>query len=102
MKALIDSNKMTAHGLKYFDIKLLDNIDQMIVDDMSPKSKPVEMPEFFKKMLVDEHSLELFLNKTKSTQKMYIHYILDAKKDETKIRRCHKIIGILNGKNNNL
>jgi len=96
MKLLIDSNEMTEYGLKYFDISLLDNLDEMIIEDELFKSSAPDIPDFFKEILVKENSLELFSNLTAAVQRRYIDYILASKKDETSIRRCNKIVKMLN------
>lgn len=102
VKDLIDSNEMTENGLNFFDMNLLSDLDHIIEDSKRSNYVTVEIPEFFRQILVKEHSLELFLKETKSAQSRYINYILSAKKEDTKIRRCHKIISILNGDKNNL
>jgi len=102
MKSLLETGDMTDSGLKFFDKKLLDDLDRLIEEEEKAKMNPVEIPEFFQKILKEENSIELFQKETKSAKRRYIAYIMDAKQEKTKIRRCHKVVGIINGEKNNL
>lgn len=93
---------MTDAGLKYFDLTVLDHLEELIEANEASKKLPVQLPEFIKTLLIDNNALESFNAETKSSQKNYIGFIMDAKQEETKIRRCHKVIGILAGEKNNL
>ncbi len=92
MKSLFKSDEMTAHGLVFFPI---DSLQDMITEKQRQQDGPVSIPEFFKDLLIQKEVLNLFKEQTKSVQQRYIQHILEAKKDETKLRRCHKIIDIL-------
>ncbi len=102
MKELIENNEVTAFGLQYFDLTLLDHLNEKIAEDQAFKKKPAQIPDFFQIMLSKENAETLFRSETPSAQRRYVSYILDAKKKETKIRRCNKIIAILRGGKNNL
>lgn len=102
MKELIASNEMTDFGLKYFDLTLLDQLDQKIAEDQALKKTPLEIPDFFQTILTEKNAEARFRSETPSAQRRYVRYILDAKKLETKVRRCHKVIKILFGEKNNL
>lgn len=93
MKELIDNGQMTPAGLEFFDMALLENIQE--------KQTP-QMTEMFETMLKQAHQYDLFFKETPSQQKNFLSYIQSAKKEETQIRRCKKVIGILNGEKNNL
>lgn len=98
MKALIESGLMTEDGLTFFDMAL---IDQLPALEAQNKERP-EMPDYFLDMLENQHMIEMYEALSKSVQHRYIGYILDAKQEKTRLRRCQKIIDILNGANNNL
>jgi len=102
VKELIESGEMTDHGLLYFDQRLIARIDELIEQDQKTKTTPASIPDFFKKILIEEKAEALFFAETPSAQNRYLHYIADAKKQDTKIRRCKKIVNILKGGKNNL
>lgn len=102
MRDLIQSEQMTEYGMKYFDIKWLKTLDAEIEAERQAKVLSVEIPDYFDLILEETHSKALFESETKSAQRRYISYIKDAKQEATRIRRCHKIVGILNGEKNNL
>ncbi|MCK8058494.1 MULTISPECIES: YdeI family protein [unclassified Fusibacter] len=102
MKQLIEQGEMTEYGLRYFDQNLLDQLDELIERDRLEKEKGVEVPDFFKSVLEEENATELFEKTAFSQQKMFVAYISDAKKEQTKLNRCMKVIGILRGDKNNL
>ncbi len=102
VKELIDSGEMTKHGLLYFDLSLLEQIDDLIEEDRKSKKTPAQLPTYFMKILLEEDAKDLFFSETPSTQNRYLAYILDAKKQDTRLRRCYKIAGILKGEKNNL
>lgn len=99
---LISEGHMTDAGLKFFDLSLIDQIDDLIAKEKELKSKPVEIPNYFLEKLKETSSLELFNNISHGTKRRYLSYILDGKKEATRLNRCDKIIGILNGAKNNL
>ncbi|MBI9013731.1 MAG: YdeI/OmpD-associated family protein [Clostridiales bacterium] len=102
MKDLLEEDLMTKYGLEYFDMELIDQLDDMIADEIAFKTQPLKVPDFIAEFLLNEHALDLLYDSSKSAQKMYLHYILSAKKEETKLRRCYKIADILKGGKNNL
>lgn len=102
MKYLIESNQMTEAGLKYFDLKVLDDFDELIAAYEAQKNQPVAVPDYFITLLEEEGAVDLFNAEAKSAQKRYVGFILDAKQEATRVRRCHKVIGILKGEKNNL
>ncbi|MCH4886770.1 hypothetical protein EZV73_04280 [Acidaminobacter sp. JC074] len=102
MKALIESGQMTELGLKTFDLKLIEQLPELEAEEEKIKSGKQTIPDFFLDLLKEHNALELFNKETNSQRRMFIHYILDAKQEKTKIRRCLKVIGILNGEKNNL
>ena len=102
MRELIDSGEMTKHGLLFFDLSLLEQIDELIEEDLKSKRTPSPIPTYFTKILIEEDAKDLFFSETPSAQKRYLAYILDAKKQETRLRRCYKIAGIIKGEKNNL
>ena len=93
---------MTEHGMKYFDMALLDDLDQKIEAELQAKTAPVVIPDFLQEILLQEDALLLFEDEPLSARRRFIDFIMDAKKDETKIRRCHKVVSILKGAKNNL
>lgn len=102
MRELIESGQMTEHGLNFFDVSVLDDLDERIEAEQKAKKMPVELPDYFLEILYESDSYGLFEAQSKSVQRRYVSYIQDAKQEATKIRRCHKIVGILNGEKNNL
>lgn len=101
MRDLINENIMTENGLKYFDITCLDNLDDLIEAEKKAKKEAVNIPDFFEEILKSNNAFDLFLNQNKSTKRRYIAYIIDAKKEETKLRRCKKIVSIIKGETHN-
>lgn len=103
VRDLLEQERMTEHGLKFFDMAWLDNLDEEIEKEKQAKSKPVEVPDFIAEVLMEDEAMEAFEKETPSTRRRYISYILDAKKEETRIHRCRKIAGIVKGEiRNNL
>jgi len=102
MKRLIDSGQMTELGLQVFDLSLIDKLPELEAEEEKIKSGKQRIPDYFLDLLKEHESLELFNKESNSQRRMFIHYIMDAKQDKTKIRRCLKVIGILNGEKNNL
>jgi uncharacterized protein YdeI (YjbR/CyaY-like superfamily) len=98
MKKMIHSGQMTEVGLKMFDLNLIKQLPEL---EKKASGTP-SVPDYFIEILVQFHMLDAFEALSHSVQKRYIYYIKDAKHMETKIRRCHKIIDILNGGINNL
>lgn len=99
---LISEGLMTEAGLKFFDLSLIDQLDDLIEKEKELKTKPVEIPDYFLEKLEATLSLDLFNNISHGTKRRYISYILDGKREITRLNRCDKIIGILNGEKNNL
>jgi len=91
MKALIAQNLMTEHGLIYFDMALLDQLDDLIKQDQEYKKKPFDLPYFIEAVLEEGNVMELFEKLPKSHKKMYVEWINSAKKEETKKRRTLKM-----------
>ncbi len=102
MKELIENNEMTDFGLQYFELALLEKLDEMIAEDQRLKKHPLKTPDFFQIILAEKNAEVLFRSETPSAQRRYVLYILDAKKSETSVRRCYKVIEILLGGKNNL
>lgn len=101
MRDLLNEGRMTEAGTKFFDMKWLDTLNQDIEAEKKAKVSDVELPDFFETILEENRARELFDEVAKSQRRNYIRYILDAKKDETKIRRCHKVVSILKGESKN-
>lgn len=95
VKQLIDSGRMTKAGLTYFDMSLLERIDDLIRLDKEAKRIPPTIPKFIEDKLISTNALKLFKAQTISTQRRYIAYIEDGKKESTRINRCEKIIKTL-------
>lgn len=102
MKELIKSGEMTENGMRYFNSELLDQIDELIEEERKYKEHPPEIPDYFQEILTAEDATLLFSAETPSAQNRYIRYILDAKQQETRIRRCLKVVRLLKGEKNNL
>ncbi|MBN2795296.1 MAG: YdeI/OmpD-associated family protein [Clostridia bacterium] len=102
MKSLIESGKMTEAGLKYFDIRLIHQIDQLKANEEAYKEKLKTLPEDLEAFFKQEGVLEIFHQEKPSMKKNYLGYILAAKQEKTRIRRCFKIVSILKGEKNNL
>ncbi len=102
VRDLLNEGRMTKYGLKFFDMSWLENLDADIEAELKVKASPVILPDYFAKILEEKEAMEIFINETKSSQRRYISYIKDAKKEATRIRRCHKIVEILYGGKNNL
>lgn len=95
VRELIEEGSMTENGLTYFDLSWLENLDMRIEQEKKDKEKEVELPVYFKKILDQNHALTLFRDKTNATQRRYVAYIEDAKRQETRLRRCHRIVEML-------
>lgn len=95
VRELIKEGRMTESGLHYFDISWLDTLDERIEEEKRAKETPVALPEYFKEILMENDALELFRDKSYSTQRMYVDHTESAKKSETKERRCRKIAEML-------
>lgn len=102
MKTLIESGDMTEAGLKYFDIEVLEHLDELIEAERLEKERGVVIPDMLTAVLKKTDTVELFEKQTNSAQKRFVMYIMDAKQEKTRINRCHKVVGILQGEKNNL
>lgn len=101
MRKLIEEKRMTEYGLKYFDQNWLETLDEEIEAEKQAKKKPVVLPEYFIEILEECNASDLFFKENKSTQRRYIGYVMDAKKEETKLRRCRKVASIIKGESRN-
>lgn len=95
VRELIEDGSMTQNGLKYFDLSWLENLDEKIEQEKKNKEKAVELPNYFKEVLTKNQALSLFQKTTKATQRRYVAYIESAKRQETKLRRCYRIVEML-------
>ena len=102
VRDLIKEGRMTEFGLKFFDVRWLDHLEEEIEADQQGKKAPVILPDYLMKVLEDNDAVGLFEKETKSAQRRYVAYIQDAKREATSLRRCSKIVDILKGGKNNL
>lgn len=101
MRDLIDDHRMTDHGLKFFDMTWLDNLNERIAEEERLKTQAPEIPDYFLAILKETDSENLFRKETKAYQRRIIQHIQEARQQTTRIRRCHKIINILRGDEDN-
>lgn len=64
----------------------------LILED---SNRTVEIPEVLKEALIKQKSLESFESLSYSVRKEYVRQILDAKKEETLVKRLAKILASL-------
>lgn len=89
VEKLIKENKMTNHGLSHVEAAKEDG--RWDIAYSTKKMYPI--PENLEKALKkDEVAWKNFNNFSKSSQLMYIGYIMDAKQEDTKIRRIKKVV----------
>lgn len=68
--------------------------------EIRPKKKPLIIPELLKEQLASDAQLsEAFDALSLSCKREYAEYIIDAKKEETKIKRLEKILPMIKNKN---
>ena len=97
VRDLIADDRMTEYGLTYFDITWLDTLDERITKEKAAKNAPVALPVFCQEIFEEAGVLSLFHNRTKGEQRRFLDYIQEGKKEETRLRRCHRIVQVLNG-----
>lgn len=101
MRDLIKEGQMTPAGTRFFDMKWLDSLDEEIEAEKRAKVSEIELPDFFDEILGENGARQLFDEVAKSQRRNYIRYILDGKKEETRLRRCHKVVSIIKGESKN-
>ena len=67
-----------------------DEVD--VILELESKNRDVEIPDEFVKLLELNHLLEVFNGLSYSTRKEFVRIILDAKKEETRIKRLNQVI----------
>ncbi len=90
---LIADGKMTEAGMKAITFDL----EEAARKGGSSRKRPVpDLPEEYMKIL-QEHpvSFQNYLKMSKSHKRQYTGYILEAKKEETRLRRLDKVIEML-------
>ena len=58
MKLLIAEEEMTEYGLKFFDLNLLDQLDELIEKDKAYKNGTITMLPFLQEILIDSNAIE--------------------------------------------
>lgn len=102
MKKLIQDDKVTEYGLLFFNTELLDQIEVLEQKEILRKEALNKISQILLDTLKKENMYDKFNQLSKSQQRQFNAYVQDAKKIETQLRRCNKIIDILNGEKNNL
>ncbi|HWQ20804.1 MAG TPA: YdeI/OmpD-associated family protein [Methanotrichaceae archaeon] len=93
-RKMIREGKMTKAGLA--KIQDLAEADDRETPEAKPAKKSVETPQFMKDALMANGTAwENFNNMANSYRRSYIMWITSAKKDETRQRRLHEAIGLL-------
>ena len=95
MKSLIDSGLVAESGLEHFDMKLIDQLDDLIRSEEQFRTRAVRLPAYVREVLKAEDALGLFRSAAKSKQRMYLHHVTSAKRQETRLARAHKIAELL-------
>lgn len=67
-----------------------DEVD--VILELESKNRDVEIPDEFVKLLELNHLLEVFNGLSYSTRKEFVRIIMDAKKEETRIKRLNQVI----------
>ena len=94
VKKMIKEEKMTNFGLKKYDHGMKNNLQ------VPPDNKNLIIPkDFLTSIKKEPTAYKNFSNIAKSYKKMYIHWINNAKKDETRKRRIDKTIKLLKENN---
>lgn len=87
MKELIENGLMTEEGLKYFDIDLIENLDDLIKKEEAEKNRELDTPDYVMEIIGRDEALLLkFERLSESHKRRYLSWIISAKKDETKHR----------------
>ena len=114
-KLLINAQKDKTKGLRQMHFKSINEIDTTLVKtyileaienceagkEIKPKknTSPVTIPKELKVKFKNDESLkQSFLVLTQSCQREYCNYIIEAKREETKLRRLDKIIPMIKEK----
>jgi uncharacterized protein YdeI (YjbR/CyaY-like superfamily) len=93
MRTLIRAGRMTKAGLAKFDRSLLDEEPQTAKE---PKKETPAIPRFVKKALTaSPKAWEFFQTLAPSYRRLYVKWILSAKKDETRKRRLQEALSLL-------
>ena len=96
MKELIENGLMTEEGLKYFDIDLIENLDDLIKKEEAEKNRELDTPDYVMEIIGRDEALLLkFERLSESHKRRYLSWIISAKKDETKHRRIEKMVRML-------
>ncbi len=90
---MIRQGKMTEKGLKLYTYA---KENDLILAEDSEKKKIPDIPGFIMKALErNQKANEHFISLAPSYKRQYIGWIMDAKKEETKMRRLDEMIGLL-------
>ncbi len=90
---MIKAGKMTPKGLALYKYA---EEHGLLPDITQSSKKKLEIPSFINKSLSTNHKAETaFNNLAPSYQRQYIGWIMDAKKEETRIRRLKEMIQVL-------
>lgn len=88
-KKMIDENKMTESALENFNNSMEEGL-------VNKKKRIDKIPEFILNRIKKESTaLKNFDNLTTKQKMNFAHWILDAKKEETRLRRLEKAIDML-------
>ncbi len=93
---LLDEGRMTPAGLALFDMDLIDRLPQVEEAERARRESPTELPDFARdRVEAGTGILPLWEALPPSHQRNYIRWIMDAKREDTRVRRVRKMISML-------
>ncbi len=91
---LIHEGRMTQAGLSRVDF----NLEEVDAENPQPAGKKVEpeLPQYIQQILMEnETAWQNFNSLAPSHRRNYLRWIMDAKKEETRMRRAHEALELL-------
>lgn len=94
---LIKEKLMTIHGLNKIDEYVkTGKLSWKSEKPLKKETKPIEIPEFFSKALNSvPQAMDNFEKMPPSHKKFYVEWILDGKKEETRLNRTAKAVNMI-------
>lgn len=96
MMVLMDGGEMTEAGLQTFDRGLIDRIEAIEIQERARREGPTELPDFARDLLdADVDATARWGALPLSHRRNYVRWILEAKREPTRLRRVDKMIRML-------
>ena len=94
VRRMISQGRMTEKGLALFRYA---EANGLLPEPGTKPGKDLVIPEFIADALSANIKAATYFNSlAPSHKRLYIFWIMDAKKEETRLRRLHEVIGLLN------